>query len=99
MLEKLLEIKKRLGTNPEIKPIYIGLLNFYSKSKTAKILAEKRYLESCKNCNFFTDETNELLQVVDTEIKELTHKSCNLCGCVSSYKLRQSIKKCDKWQE
>ena len=99
MLKKLLDIKKRLGENPELKPIYIGMLNFYSKSKTAIMLAKKRYLESCKNCIYFIDETNELLQITDTEIPELTNKTCNLCGCVCAFKLRQSINKCEKWQE
>lgn len=98
MLAKLLDIKNRLGTNPELKQIYIGMLNFYSKSKNAEILAKKRYLDSCKNCTLFVDEKNELLQIKDTEIPELTNKNCYICGCVCSFKLRQSINKCDKWK-
>jgi len=99
MIKQLIDLKKRLGENPELKPIYFGLLNFYTNNKTAKELAKKRYFENCKKCINFVDEENDLLKIEDKEIQQLSNKKCNLCGCVASYKLRQSIKKCELWQK
>ena len=99
MINDLKNIKNRLGKNPELKPIYMGMLNYFTKNKKAKELAKKRYLENCKNCEFFANEKNELLKFEDNSIKELSNKLCSLCGCNCSFKLRQSLKKCEKWRE
>jgi len=99
MIKQLIDLKNRLGENPELKPIYFGFLNFATKNKTAEFLAKKRYFENCKNCINFVDEENDLLKIEDKKIPELSNKMCNLCGCVASYKLRQSINKCEQWQK
>ena len=98
MFKQIKEIKDRLGDNPELKPIYIGMLNFWTDNKKAEIKAKER-LQTCKECEFFVEEKNDLLKVNDSKIPYLTNKQCGECGCVLSFKLRQSIKKCNKWQK
>jgi len=99
MLNELKNIKDRLGENPELKPVFFGMLNFVAKNKMAIDLAKQRYLQSCKDCEFFAEEPNEILKVEDKDIPELSNKMCAECGCVLSYKNRQSIKLCSKWQK
>ena len=99
MLKQLLDIKKRLGESPELKPIYTGMLNFFTNNKKAKELAKERFEKSCKGCIHFINEPNTLLQIEDKQLPELSGKTCNDCDCVSAYKLRQSIKKCSEWQK
>ena len=98
MFKQIKEIKERLGTNPELKPIYIGMLNFWSGNKPVEATAKNRLLK-CKKCEFFENETNDLLKIKDSKIPELTNKKCGDCGCVLSFKLRQSFNLCDKWQK
>jgi RNase P subunit RPR2 len=99
MIKELKNIKARLGENPELKPVFIGMLNFVAKNKTAIDLAKKRFENHCKNCEFFVEESNELLKVEDKDVPELSNKMCADCGCVLSYKNRQSLKICEKWQK
>jgi hypothetical protein len=98
MFKQLKEIKERLGENPELKPIYIGMLNFWTGDKKAEATAKNR-LKNCLSCEFFIDEKNNLLKVNDTKIPILTNKQCGECGCVLSFKLRQSENLCNKWQK
>ena len=74
-----------------------GIYNFKTNNDTARTLAEKRYIESCIDCQHFAPETNDFFKVIDTEIPELSNMQCKDCGCVLSYKLRQSKKICKKW--
>ena len=104
MWEKVKEYQRSLKeeTNPNIRKdlqaIISGMVNFYVKSKTAKEKAVERYENHCKGCEHFIDETIESMIIEDKEIPELSGKSCNLCGCVESWKLRQSIKTCEFWK-
>lgn len=85
-------------TEINVLAIAEGVYNFKTKDKTAQMLAEKRYIESCIDCQHFIAETNDFFKVIDTEIPELTNMQCGDCGgCVLSYKLRQSKKICKKW--
>lgn len=99
MLKQIKDLKTRLCENPELRPIYIGMLNYFCNSKEANKLALSRYENSCKGCEFFIEEKNELLRFEDNQIPELSNKMCNDCGCNISFKLRQSIKKCSRWQK
>lgn len=74
-----------------------GVYNFKTKNAKAKIIAEKRLLENCLSCPHFIEEPIDFLRVTDTEIPELSNMMCNDCGCVLSYKTRQSIDKCKLW--
>ena len=98
MFKQIKEIKERLGTNPELKPIYIGMLNFWTGNKPAEATAKNR-LQICKRCEFFVEEKNELLKIKDSKIPQLTNKQCGDCGCVLSFKLRQSENLCKKWKK
>ncbi len=98
MFKKLKEIKERLGDSPEYKSIYLGMLNFWVNDSRALKLAKER-TQTCTICEHFIEEKNDLLKVKDDKIPQLSNKQCGDCGCVLSYKLRQSEKKCKKWQK
>lgn len=75
-----------------------GMRNFKHYDKEVEQLAASRK-DTCVGCPFFIDEPISFLRVEDLLIPELSNKMCGECGCTLSYKLRQSINKCDKWQE
>lgn len=81
-----------------IEPLEEGLKNFRNPILEIERLAESRKKE-CLGCDFYVDEPIKFLRVEDKKIVELSNKMCDDCGCTLSYKLRQSIIKCDKWQE
>lgn len=54
----------------------------------------------CKTCPGRIDETDDSLAVKDPDFDFLSGKMCGACGgCVLSYKVRQSLKLCDKWEQ
>lgn len=81
------------------KAVAIGVKNFTFKDEKAESLAVERFEKNCKSCNFNILEPIEELRVTDKRIPELTDRTCGECGCVLAYKLRQSIKKCSRWQQ
>lgn len=80
------------------EPLTEGLKNFSNPVEEIELLAKWRMLE-CMGCDFFKEEPIVFLQVNDEKIPELSKMFCDECGCTSSYKLRQSISKCKKWQK
>lgn len=82
------------GLDPFIK----GKRNFDNQVDEIESLAKER-AETCKGCRYFKDEPIQWLRVEDKSILELSGKSCGKCGCVLSYKTRQSIKTCSKWSK
>jgi hypothetical protein len=102
ILEGIRRIQKNLEseTDPDIKKdlkaVISGMSNFYFGLKTK--LARERFEESCKDCEFNVKEPIEDMRVKDSIIPELSNKQCGLCGCVLSYKIRQSVKKCPNWK-
>lgn len=93
-------IKKAVRTIIEsgINPFIEGKKNFESQSEEVEELARKR-LQTCLRCDHFKDEPIEMFKVKDENLPEASGKYCEECGCVLSYKLRQSIQPCKKWQE
>lgn len=81
-----------------IDPVEEGMRNFRTTILEVERLAENRK-DTCLGCEFYVDEPISFLRVEDKSISELSNKMCDKCGCTLSYKLRQSIDKCDKWQE
>lgn len=81
-----------------IKAIISGMTNFYCRSGNAKKIAKERLENNCSSCAYFITDPVESERVNDKDIPELSGKICSLCGCTSSYKLRQSIKKCEFWK-
>lgn len=81
-----------------IDPIQEGINNFNHPILEVEGLAEDRK-DTCMGCEFYVDEPISFLRVEDKRIPELSNKMCDSCGCTLSYKLRQSIDKCGKWQE
>lgn len=75
-----------------------GMRNFKQPIAEIEAMAESRKNE-CIGCEFYTEEPIHFLRVEDKRIPELSNAMCGECGCTLSYKLRQSIDKCDKWQE
>lgn len=81
-----------------IDPFLIGKENFENpKTEIEKLAIERK--DICLTCSNYEDEPIESCQVTDNGIPELTNKMCGDCFCILSYKLRQSIDKCDKWQK
>lgn len=82
----------------DIKAIISGMTNFFVGSGKANKAAEERYKKHCAGCVYFISDPVESERVEDKNIPELSGKMCSLCGCTSSYKLRQSIKPCEFWK-
>ena len=81
-----------------IDPFLDGKKNFENQSEEMEALARKR-LQTCLECVHFKDEPIEVFKVNDENLPEASGKYCEDCGCVLSFKLRQSIEPCAKWQE
>jgi len=81
-----------------IEPLEVGIRNFKHYDLDVELLAIDR-MYHCAGCEFFVDEPIDFLKVTDKNIPELSEKMCDICGCTLSYKTRQSIEKCSKWQE
>lgn len=99
-MSKFKSIIKKAGSviKSGLEPYELGKQNFEDPILCVEEKAKKR-LEVCMSCNFFVDEPIEFLRVKDSNIPELSNKMCNDCGCVLSYKIRQDLKKCKKWQK
>lgn len=82
----------------DIKAIISGMTNFFVRSGKSKKIAEERLKNHCSGCAYFITDPVESEKVNDKDIPELSGKICSLCGCTSSYKLRQSIKQCEFWK-
>lgn len=80
-----------------IKPLNTGYDNFKHQNKEVELLAKERK-ETCFKCPMFQKEPVPILRVEDKNIPELSNMFCDDCGCTLSYKLRQSIDTCIKWQ-
>ncbi len=102
ILEGIKRIKESLEreTDPDVKKdlkaVVSGMSNFYFGLKTK--LARERYEESCKGCELNIKEPIEDMRVKDSIIPELSGRQCGFCGCVLSFKIRQSVKKCQYWK-
>lgn len=99
-MNKLKSLKNKIFTLAVdgLEPYEQGKANFEHPTPCIEKLAKER-AETCKACPFFKTEPIESFQVVDSRIPELSKMYCEECGCISSYKLRQSIEVCDRWQQ
>jgi hypothetical protein len=80
-----------------IDPIKMGIFNFkHPDIKTEDLAIERK--NTCVGCPLFVNEPIFFFKVSDPRIIELSGKMCDECGCTLSYKLRQSIVKCEKWR-
>lgn len=79
--------------------IAAGIKNFKTNNETARRYAIERFENHCKSCKFSIEEPIPELRVVDKQMPELSGKTCGDCGCILSYKLRQSVKKCSRWEQ
>jgi len=84
--------------NIGIDPIFEGINNLNHPNIDVEILAKER-MKTCIGCPMYVDEPISFLKVIDKSIPELSNKMCDSCGCTLSYKLRQSIETCDKWEK
>ncbi len=103
LLEKINRLKESIGNeeNPDtvklLKAVACGMTNYHLglKNDTAK----ERYEKYCSGCEYNAEEPIKSMQVEDSAIPEISNKICTHCGgCVLSYKLRQSVKKCEFWK-
>lgn len=79
-----------------LEPYEVGKHNFENPIICVEVKAEER-AEICKTCVFFVDEPIDFLKVKDERIPIISEKMCGECGCTLPYKIRQSIKPCEKW--
>lgn len=85
-----------VGTDPFLE----GKHYFENYDKDVEELAFDRFKNNCDGCDYNEPEPIDFLRVNDIIIPEISERMCGLCGgCTLSYKLRQSITKCEKWQE
>lgn len=78
-----------------VDPFFEGKHNFENENDEVEKLAKERL----KDCDCLVEEPIDFLRVEDRRIPELSNKMCDICGCTASYKFRQSIEKCSKWQK
>lgn len=81
-----------------IEPLNTGYDNFKHPNIDVELLAKERK-ETCIKCPMFKTEPIPMLRVEDKNIPELSNMFCDMCGCTLSYKLRQSIDTCNKWEK
>jgi len=104
MWAKIKRYQDRLNTETDpnivkdIKAIISGMSNFFIRSRKFNQVANQRLKDHCSGCAYFITDPVEDEKVKDKDIPGLSGKICSLCGCTSSYKLRQSIKKCEFWK-
>lgn len=79
-----------------LRAVASGISNFHLGLATDT--ARNRYENFCKGCAFNVHEPIEDMRVQDKTIPELSERMCGDCGCVLSYKLRQSVKLCRFWK-
>ena len=102
LLEGINRLKKNIDSESDpdvkkdLKAVFSGMSNFYFRKNTT--LAKQRYDDFCKGCIYNVKEPIESMRLTDKDITELSGRSCGLCGCVLSYKTRQSVKKCPYWK-
>lgn len=99
---KRMEDALKSETDPDViltsKAIVQGMAYFHLGVN--KKLAQKRFEEHCRDCSHNVPDPVLSMQVKDTLINDLTSKMCDHCGgCVLSYKIRQTVKKCEFWNE
>jgi len=105
MIEKIKRYREALKHEKDpdivrdIRAIITGISNFELNIINARNKARERFEKYCSGCEFFIDEPIESEKVIDNVFPELSGKICGECGCVMSYKLRQSVKKCPHWNE
>lgn len=97
---KLKSLTKKVKTLTEqgLEPYEVGKSNFEHPTPCIDKLATER-AKICADCEHFKTEPIKQFQVVDSNIPGLSKMYCEDCGCISSYKLRQSIEVCDRWPE
>lgn len=81
-----------------IDPFKEGRKNFLRPKEEIEKLAKER-INICGGCDEFLDESVDLFKVNDKRTPEATEKYCGDCGCILSYKIRQNIDTCKKWQK
>lgn len=81
-----------------LEPLEEGINNFKHPNVDVELLAKERK-ETCVGCPMYKKEPIPMFRVIDKNIPELSNIFCDLCGCTLSYKLRQSLDKCNKWQK
>lgn len=101
---KIKRLKEALASesDPDLlrsgKAILAGMTFF--KMGINKTLAIKRFEDHCRGCEFNVLDPVEDMREKDSQIPDASDRMCSHCGgCVLSYKLRQSVKKCEFWQE
>ena len=96
--QEQLKNENDLNVIRDLKAIIVGMTNFYLSSKKWNVKAKERFENHCSKCEIFINEPLESEKVIDKDIPKLSGKICGSCGCVESYKLRQSIKPCKFWK-
>lgn len=87
------------GLAKGLDPFKEGRRNFLRPNEETESLAKERFENHCKGCEHLEDETVDLFKVTDKSIPGATEKYCGDCGCILSYKIRQNIEICKKWQK
>lgn len=86
-----MQITKRLQKGLEnIDKVSEGVMNYHFPKNEIEEVAKLR-TKQCIKCVNFIDEPIKELQTTDKNISELSGKSCGLCFCVLSFKLRTKI--------
>lgn len=81
-----------------IDPYLEGKKNFKNENKEVENLAIERS-KVCRSCPSFKKEPIKEFRILDPRIPILSNRYCEDCGCVLSYKTRQSIQKCKLWKK
>ena len=104
IFDKINRLKEALKTeaDPDLirsgKAILTGMT--YFKLGANLKLAKQRYQDHCKDCKYNVIDPVEDMREQDKQIPGISGKMCSHCGgCVLAYKIRQSVIKCEFWDE
>ena len=99
MIKRISKLANKVFSVDKTKKAYNeGMDNFEYPNPKIEMLAKER-MEKVASCKHFKDEPIKQLRVNDVLIPEASGKYCDNCGCIISYKIRQSIEKCPCWNE
>lgn len=98
-MQNFKSLKQKINTliSSGVQPLLDGVHNYNNPNDDIEAIARER-LNTCINCPLYQPEEIKPLQVEDKLLPQASKMKCGECGCVLSFKLRQLITRCDKWE-
>lgn len=97
-MKQIIKSIVKKASNLKLDAYEEGRFNFENKTDKIEQLAQER-AKICAECPFNNREPIKEFRVED-DIRSISGKYCEACGCTLSYLLRQNVKGCKlgKWK-